>query len=88
MAFERIKKILVSKNVLLLYPNYEKPFDLTTDASSHANGALLSQNGRPITIISRTLSKTEENYALNKRGLLDGVVIVEVTGIICTELIS
>lgn len=32
-AFEKIKKILSSEDVLLLYPNFEEPFDLTTDAS-------------------------------------------------------
>lgn len=69
-AFKRIKSILASEDVLLLYPDYSKPFDLTTDASSCALGAVLSQNGRPITMISRTLSTTEENYATNERELL------------------
>lgn len=69
-SLQKLKKILSSEDVLLLYPNFEKPFDLTTDASSHAIGAVLSQNGRPITMISRTLSTTEENYATNERELL------------------
>lgn len=49
-AFSKLKKILASEEVLLLYPDFEKPFDLTTDASSHAIGAVLSQGGRPITM--------------------------------------
>lgn len=69
-AFEKIKKILASEDTLLLYPDYQKPFELTTDASSHALGAVLSQNGRPITMISRTLSEAEENFATNERELL------------------
>jgi len=69
-AFNRLKQLLASEDVLLLYPDFEKPFDLTTDASSHAIGAVLSQEGRPITMISRTLSATEENYATNERELL------------------
>ncbi|CAD7001688.1 unnamed protein product [Ceratitis capitata] len=69
-AFGKVKKILASEDVLLLYPDYKQPFDLTTDASSHAIGAVLSQNGRPITMISRTLSSTEEIYATNERELL------------------
>ena len=69
-AFNKLKQLLSSEDVLLLYPNFEKPFDLTTDASSHAIGAVLSQEGRPITMISRTLSPTEENYATNERELL------------------
>ena len=69
-AFEKLKKLLSSEDVLLLYPNFEKAFNLTTDASSHAIGAVLSQGGRPITMISRTLSPAEENYATNERELL------------------
>jgi len=69
-AFEKLKRILASDDVLLLYPDYNKPFDLTTDASSNAIGAVLSQDGKPITMISRTLSSTEENYATNERELL------------------
>ena len=69
-AFNKLKKLLASEDVLLLYPDFEKPFDLTTDASSHAIGAVLSQDGRPITMVSRTLSAAEENYATNERELL------------------
>lgn len=69
-AFEKIKQILASDDVLLLQPDFNKPFELTTDASSSAIGAVLSQGGRPITMISRTLSVTEERYATNERELL------------------
>lgn len=41
-AFDKIKRISASEDVLLLYPDFTKPFDLTTDASSHAIGAALS----------------------------------------------
>lgn len=70
LAFEKLKNILASEDVLLQHPDYNKPFELTTDASSSALGAVLAQNGRPITMISRTLSSTEENYATNERELL------------------
>jgi len=43
---------------------------LTTDASDVANGAVLSQDNKPITFISKTLNKTEQLYATNKRELL------------------
>lgn len=69
-AFEKLKKILASDDVLLIYPDYNKTFELTTDASAVALGAVLSQGGRPITMISRTLSVTEANYATNERELL------------------
>lgn len=69
-AFDKLRKILSSEDVLLTYPDYEKRFELTTDASAVALGAVLSQEGRPITMISRNLSRTEANYATNERELL------------------
>lgn len=69
-TFEKLKQILASEDVLLLHPDFNEPFDLTTDASSFAIGAVLSQKGRPITMISRTLSPAESKYATNERELL------------------
>ena len=52
----------------------KKKILLTTDASDTAIGAVLSQQfsdgERPITFISRTLSRTEENYATNEKEML------------------
>ncbi|GBP98456.1 Retrovirus-related Pol polyprotein from transposon gypsy [Eumeta japonica] len=69
-AFNKLKAILSSEEVMLLYPDFKKPFDLTTDASSLGLGAVLSQGGRPITMISRTLKDRELNFATNERELL------------------
>lgn len=72
-AFYKLKNILCSEDVLLMYPDYKKAFDLTTDASGRGLGAVLSQEGRPITMISRALSDKELNLATNERELL-GIV--------------
>jgi hypothetical protein len=69
-AFEKIKNSLISKEVILSHPNFEESFELTTDASDYAIGAVLSQNDRPITFLSRTLNKTEESYATNEKEML------------------
>lgn len=69
-SFIKLRQILSSEDVMLLYPDFNVPFELTTDASSSGLGAVLSQNGRPITMISRTLKGCEENYATNERELL------------------
>jgi len=69
-AFQKLRDILSSENVMLRYPDFKKPFDLTTDASAYGIGAVLSQEGRPITMISRTLKNSEVNYATNERELL------------------
>jgi hypothetical protein len=46
-AFENIKKI-ISKEVLLSYPNFNLPFEIHTDASKTALGTVISQKGNPI----------------------------------------
>lgn len=44
-----------------MYPKFDKQFVLTTDASNSAIGAVLSQNGHPISYTSRTLNEHERN---------------------------
>lgn len=68
-SFQTIKTLLQEK-VELYQPDYSKPFELTTDASNFAIGAVLSQGKHPITFISRTLSSTEQNYATNEKEIL------------------
>lgn len=69
-SFNKLRLVLASDDVILHYPDFTKPFDLTTDASSSGLGAVLSQNKRPITMISRTLKDPEMDYATNERELL------------------
>lgn len=69
-AFNNLKNCLVSKEVVLTHPNFEKEFHLTTDASDYAIGAVLSQDKKPIVFLSRTLTNTEENYATNEKEML------------------
>lgn len=72
-TFEFCKTLLVHSDVLQ-YPDFEKPFTLTTDASNFALGAVLSQGpigkDRPVAYASRTLSKTEEKYSAIEKELL------------------
>ena len=72
-TFERCKKLLSSSQILQ-YPDFSKPFVLTTDASNFALGAVLSQGiigkDKPCAFASRTLSKTEENYSAIEKELL------------------
>ncbi|KAL4084392.1 hypothetical protein QTP88_028215 [Uroleucon formosanum] len=61
-AFDKLKNILCSEPILQ-YPDFTKPFIVTTDASGKALGAILSQGeisqDLPIAYASRTLSKCE-----------------------------
>lgn len=69
-AFDKIKRTLASEDTMLSFPNFDKEFHLTTDASNYAIGAVLEQEGKPITFISRTLSQCEEHYATNEKEML------------------
>jgi len=54
-AFNELKEYVIAQ-VELVQPDYNKKFTLTTDASDLAVGAVLSQERKPITYISKTLT--------------------------------
>ena len=43
-------------------PNLQQPFEIETDASGYAMGAVLLQKGKPICFHSETFSKVVTNY--------------------------
>jgi hypothetical protein len=67
-------KLKLTNTPLLQYPDFSKQFILTTDASSYALGAILSQgklgHDKPIAYASRTLNQAEQNYATVEKELL------------------
>ncbi len=60
-AIDKIKDAL-QEQVEFDQPDFTKLFELTTDASNQAIGAVFSQFRHPIAFISRTLTDTEKNY--------------------------
>src|SRR5699024_8804902 len=72
-AFQTFKHILINEPILQ-YPDYFKPFILTTDASNFAIGAILSQGeiGKdlPIAYASRSLNNAECHYSTIEKELL------------------
>lgn len=72
-AFETLRDALITQPVLQ-YPNWNEPFILTTDASNHALGAVLSQGtigrDRPTAYASRTLNNAESRYTTTEKELL------------------
>lgn len=72
-SFNKCKHILTSSNILQ-YPDFNRQFILTTDASNYAIGAVLSQGSigsdKPIAFASRTLNKSEEKYSAIEKELL------------------
>ena len=67
-------KQVISGNDILTYPDFDKPFLITTDASNYAIGAVLSQGevekDNPIHFASRTLNKREENFSATEKEML------------------
>jgi hypothetical protein len=67
-------KFKLTNTPLLQYPDFSKPFILTTDASGYAIGAIPSQGkleqDKPIAYASRTLHQAELNYATVEKELL------------------
>ena len=58
-AFDDIKRIL-SRETLLAYPQFDKPFVIHTDSSNYQLGAVISQEGKPIAFYSRRLSDEQK----------------------------
>ena len=68
-AFDTIKAIL-SSDVLLHYPDHNKPFHVYTDASNLQLGAIIVQDDRPIAFYSRKLNAAQRNYTTMEKELL------------------
>ena len=72
-SFRKLIKCLLSADILI-YPDFEKEFILTTDASNVGIGAVLSQitekGDSPIAFASRALNKAEKNYSTIEKELL------------------
>ncbi|XP_011633225.1 uncharacterized protein LOC105424613 [Pogonomyrmex barbatus] len=72
-TFDQLKTALCTEP-LLKYPDFTRPFIVTTDASKNAVGGILSQSeiGKdlPIAYTSRILNTAEQNYSTIERKLL------------------
>jgi hypothetical protein len=68
-AFDNIKAA-ITKETVLAYLDFSKPFEIYTDASSMQLGAVITQDNRPIAFFSRKLSKTQQKYSVTEIELL------------------
>jgi RNase H-like domain found in reverse transcriptase/Reverse transcriptase (RNA-dependent DNA polymerase) len=80
-AFELLKKEFTKKPVLQM-PDQTKPFDIETDASKYALGAVLSQkdsngNSHPVAYLSKSFTPTQRNYEIHDRELLAIITALE-----------
>ncbi|GFY21367.1 retrovirus-related Pol polyprotein from transposon gypsy [Trichonephila clavipes] len=65
-AFDAVKSPITEAPVLKL-PDFKKPFELFTDASSMSIGAVLNQEQKPMVYAPRTLNSAVRNYTVTDR---------------------
>jgi hypothetical protein len=68
-GFDNVKAS-IAKEAVLAYPDFTKPFEIYTDASTMQLRSLITQGNRPIVFFSRKLSVTQTKYSVTKIELL------------------
>jgi len=68
-AFQLTKKI-ISREVMLSYPQFDQPFIVHTDASHTQLGAVISQSNKPLAFYPRKLTPTQQCYTTTECELL------------------
>ena len=63
---ENIKRVM-AKETLPYYPDFNKPFEIHTDASLHQIGSVIIQNNNPVAFYSRKLRDGQHNYTTTHR---------------------
>jgi hypothetical protein len=67
--FQAIKQLL-AKRIALSYPDFNKTFDIYTDASKYQLGAVITQDKKPIAFYSRKLTDAQTRYTVGELKLL------------------
>ena len=57
-SFQKMKNI-IAQETLLAYPDFNKPFEIHTDASHTQLGSVVSQDNKPIAFYSRKLNPAQ-----------------------------
>ena len=74
---------------MLAYPDFSKPFDIYTDASTNQLGAVITQDNRPIAFFSQKLSNAQSKYTVTEFELLAIVeTLQEFNGMLWGQLIN
>ena len=55
---------------MLIFPDFNKVFEIHTDASDYQLGSVISQGKKPIAFYSKKLTATQRNYTVGEREML------------------
>ncbi|KAL5848802.1 hypothetical protein ACOSQ4_006815 [Xanthoceras sorbifolium] len=77
LAFENLKRAMTQTPVLAL-PDFNKTFEVYTDASGEAIGAVLVQDNRPLAFISQALGPMKKAWSTYARKMLAVIHAVKV----------
>ena len=61
---------MIRREVLKVYPDFNAPFEIHTDASRLQLGAVISQKGKPIAFYSIKMNSAQQNYTTTEKELL------------------
>ena len=70
-------KRVISRGMLLAYPNFEEVFDIHTDTCLYQLGTCILQNDKPIAFYSRKLNLAQTRYTTTERELLSIVEVLK-----------
>jgi hypothetical protein len=76
VTFNTLKIALISAPVLAL-PNFDKPFDVETDASDMGVGAVLMQDKHPLAFISKALGPKLRGLSTYEKEYVALLLVVE-----------
>ena len=65
-SFDEIKHI-VARDTLLIYPDFNQPFDIHTDSSDFQIGAVIIQDVKPIAFYSRKRTVPQTRVYSNRK---------------------
>ena len=68
-AFEEAKQ-MVMREVILNYPDFNKPFHIFADASNYQLGSVIMQNEKPLAFYTRKMNKAQAKYTTGEQELL------------------
>jgi hypothetical protein len=69
-------KKLISKNTMLIFPDFNKVFEIHTEASDYQLSLVISQDQKPIAFYSKKLTTTQHSYTVKTLNEFHNIFLV------------